>query len=97
MITINLQYGDVDVGESTCSNKTQDNHPVTTRRHTVGPGNGLMTQVTNYFFYFIYESKSPLFYSVYNIILVSIYLNIWINLCIFSNNVNQYFNLVLHQ
>ncbi|XP_026815955.1 serine/threonine-protein kinase SIK3-like isoform X3 [Rhopalosiphum maidis] len=39
------KYGDVDIGESASSNKTQDNHPVTTRRHTVGPGNGLMTQV----------------------------------------------------
>jgi len=76
MITINLQYGDVDIGESTSSNKTQDNHPVTTRRHTVGPGNGLMTQVTNYFYYLIYESKSPLFYSVCMFILVSIYLDL---------------------
>ncbi|XP_027851338.2 serine/threonine-protein kinase SIK3-like [Aphis gossypii] len=39
------KYGDVDIGESASSNKTQDSHPVTTRRHTVGPGNGLMTQV----------------------------------------------------
>ncbi|XP_025421744.1 serine/threonine-protein kinase SIK3-like isoform X3 [Sipha flava] len=39
------KYGDVDIGESAGLNKIQDNHPVTTRRHTVGPGNGLMTQV----------------------------------------------------
>lgn len=43
-----LQYGDVDIGESAGLSKIQDNHPVTTRRHTVGPGNGLMTQVTIY-------------------------------------------------
>jgi len=64
-LKINLQYGDVDIGESASSNKIQDNHPVTTRRHTVGPGNGLMTQVTNCFYYLIYESKLPLFYNVY--------------------------------
>ncbi|VVC38733.1 Hypothetical protein CINCED_3A004333 [Cinara cedri] len=39
------KYGDVDIGESAGLNKIQDDHPITTRRHTVGPGNGLMTKV----------------------------------------------------
>jgi len=73
-----LQYGDVDIGESASSNKTQDNHPVTTRRHTVGPGNGLMTQVTYYFHFVIFEPKFPLFYNINGLILV--YLLIYLNI-----------------
>ncbi|XP_050426740.1 serine/threonine-protein kinase SIK3-like isoform X3 [Adelges cooleyi] len=41
------KYGDVDISDTTSSSITQDNsnHPMTTRRHTVGPGNGLITQI----------------------------------------------------
>lgn len=55
VITFCLQYGDVDIGESSASgsNNIQESHPITTRRHTVGPGNGLMTQVTIYYNYLI--------------------------------------------
>ncbi|XP_050531158.1 serine/threonine-protein kinase SIK3-like isoform X2 [Daktulosphaira vitifoliae] len=40
------KYGDVDISDTATSSKVQDHpNPVTTRRHTVGPGNGLITQI----------------------------------------------------
>lgn len=61
-----MQYGDVNVGESGSSNKIQDSHPITTRRHTVGPGNGLTTQVTIfYFLLFNQKIRSLVFYSFF--------------------------------